>query len=69
MELLPERFGELESLTDLNLLRCDNLKSLSERFGDLKNLQKLDLRSCPAKNTMPAALKEQLKSQGCTVHM
>jgi hypothetical protein len=40
--------------------------SLSEGFGDLTNLKELTMYQCPAADSMPAALKEQLKAQGCS---
>jgi Leucine-rich repeat (LRR) protein len=66
---LSEGFGELESLTKLNLSRCYALESLSEGFGELKSLKKLTMYNCPAASSMPAALKEQLKGQGCRLQI
>ena len=62
---LSAGFGKLKSLTFLSLWDCRSLVSLSEGFGELKSLKKLIMYSCPAASSMPAALKEQLKGQGC----
>ena len=63
---LPERFGECKSLTSLNLYFCTSLVSLPDRFGECKSLTSLNLGQTPAGRNMPAALKAQLKNQGCS---
>jgi len=88
---LPEGFGKLINLEELNLQDCRQLLELSADFGGLKSLKVLNLSSdyyytmslrslpegfgnltaltslnlqyCPVK--LRAALKEQLKTQGC----
>ena len=63
---LTERIGGLESLTELDLRACENLTSLPDGFGNLKKLKKLKMQICPAGQNMRAALKAQLKNQGCS---
>ena len=63
---LPERFGELKSLTSLDLTWCQKLVALPERFGDLVNLKKLNLRYSPAGRNMSTSLEAQLKARRCT---
>ena len=40
---LPERFGDLTSLEDLNMKGCTSVLSLPESFCRLSSLKKLDL--------------------------
>ena len=55
---LPERFGELKSLTSLNVRECQSLVSLSEGFGELRNLQTLNLNSCYKLGSLPERFGE-----------
>jgi leucine-rich repeat protein SHOC2 len=41
VQTLPEDFGKLGSLIELNLQECESLKSLPDNFGLLSELQKL----------------------------
>jgi GMP synthase-like glutamine amidotransferase len=41
VQTLPEDFGKLGSLIELNLQECKSLKSLPDNFGLLSELQKL----------------------------
>jgi leucine-rich repeat protein SHOC2 len=41
VQTLPEDFGKLGSLTELNLQECESLKSLPDNFGLLSELRKL----------------------------
>ena len=68
ISVLPERFGELGSLTDLNLEWCTRLTALPKRFGELRSLTSLDLKYCPAGEAMTGTgLETQLQAQGCFI--
>lgn len=56
LQRLPESFGELTSLEDLQLDKCKALKSLPASFGGLKNLTRLSLRECKALKFLPPSI-------------
>ena len=55
---LPERIGDLTSLTKLNLSYCENLHYIPERIGDLKSLTKLNLRGCKELDYLPDGIAD-----------
>ena len=61
ISLLPERFGKLKNLKELNLANCDNLMELPEGFEELKSLISLNLQSCQSLQSLPERFGE-LKS-------
>ena len=53
MELLPESFGQLAALQNLDFIGNGTLKSLPESFGQLAALQNLELRAGAALVLLP----------------
>ncbi|XP_059074491.1 disease resistance protein RUN1 isoform X2 [Cryptomeria japonica] len=53
IEGLPDEFCCLQSLERLELVGCDELKSLPSKFGDLTNLQHLILKRCRGIEGLP----------------
>ena len=58
---------KVPALTSLDIQHCEDLTSLPRRFKDLTGLRTLNVYNCPAKHSMLAALKSQLKAQGCKI--
>ena len=56
ISMLPERFGQLESLTKLNLQKCTSLESLSTGIGECKKLEKLILVGCSGLVSLPEGI-------------
>merc|ERR1712216_451525 len=57
---LPERFGQLENLRELELWNCSSLKELPAGFGQLRSLVSLNLYDCRALKALPEGFGEQL---------
>ena len=53
LESLPESFGQLAALQNLDGIGCRILKSLPEFFGLLAALQNAELRACEALELLP----------------
>lgn len=53
LQALPEGFGQMLALTDLDLHDCWYLESLPPEFGQLQGLVRLDLSDCRALEALP----------------
>ena len=69
--VLPERLGDLTSLTELKIHNCKGIKSLPESIQQLTSLQRLIIYDCPdlvqccksEENGMLAHMKEIVRAQ------
>jgi Leucine-rich repeat (LRR) protein len=53
---LPEDFGKLQSLEDLNAIECSSLSRLLESFGQLTKLERLYLNRCYDLQSLPTSI-------------
>jgi Leucine-rich repeat (LRR) protein len=56
IESLPTTIGQLQHLTKLQLVACENLKELSQSIGNLFSLSMLDLSRCKSIESLPTMI-------------
>jgi leucine-rich repeat protein SHOC2 len=56
IESLPTMMGQLQHLTELWLVKCENLKELPQSIGSLLSLSMLDLSGCKSIESLPTTI-------------
>jgi len=56
IESLPTTIGQLQHLTQLRLVACENLKELPRGIGNHSSLSMLDLSRCKSIESLPTTI-------------
>jgi Leucine-rich repeat (LRR) protein len=56
IESSPTTIGQLQHLTEIQLVECENLKDIPQSIGNLFSLSMLDLYGCTSIESLPTTI-------------